>query len=326
MVPRIAQAREKAHIVLVAVYWGRINASGPTPAAIDLGRSLISAGADAVLGYSSLRLQGVEIYENRPILYDMGTLLSPAALPNFPDAGLFTMSLCSRGITELRFHPLILGYGFTRPATGKDALDIVERFGQKCSTLQTAIQREGESAVISLSPPRHATAPQPFQPEIRTLGSAPLPLRSARPEWTVHHVPPACAIKPVRLGPLLLHGFWVPTNCRTIGKRRNLWVESYWSLESATDEDHQLLVLAAPPDKAADTTFGLGLWHDPCDWMWPTSRWTPGVLYRDVSSLLPPPSTPSAPTELVLSFSVLSQGKKSQIFAVPGFLRWEPVE
>ncbi|MDR2161874.1 MAG: CapA family protein [Desulfovibrio sp.] len=324
MIPRIALAREKAHLVLAVVYWGDINPSGPTPAAIGLAHSLIAAGADAVLGCSSRRLQGVEIYENRPIIYDLGTLLSPAALPNFPDAGLFTLSFSAQGVTEVRFHPLLLSQGVTEPATGKDALDRVERFSQKCSVLRTDIRREGGTAVISLSPPRHGAEPEPFKPEIRTPGTAPRPLRTARPEWTVFRVPASCAIKPVRLGPLLLHGFWVPSNCRTMGRRRNLWVESYWSLSSATDMDYQLYILATPAGKPPDMGFGFGMWHDPCDWMWPTSRWTPGVLHRDVFPLAPPSALPPLPADLVLTFSVLRQGRNLQTYAAPGRLRWEP--
>ena len=64
--PRIAAARQSAHIVLVAVHCGPDFAPRPRPTDVALCRALIEAGADAVLGSSTHVLHGVEIYRGPP--------------------------------------------------------------------------------------------------------------------------------------------------------------------------------------------------------------------------------------------------------------------
>ena len=67
MIPRIAAARELAHVVLVAVHWGDNYVEEPAKQQkIRLGHALIRSGADAILGSSAHVLQGIEIYRGRP--------------------------------------------------------------------------------------------------------------------------------------------------------------------------------------------------------------------------------------------------------------------
>ena len=73
----VAQARQQADVVLVALHWGLERETKPTLYQTQLGRAWIEAGADAVLGAHPHTLQGREVYLGKPILYSMGNLISP---------------------------------------------------------------------------------------------------------------------------------------------------------------------------------------------------------------------------------------------------------
>ncbi|HEV2109175.1 MAG TPA: CapA family protein [Thermomicrobiales bacterium] len=74
----VTDARRVADVVLVVIHWGvhgpwRAAAYGPLQDYQQpLGRSLIDAGADAVLGNHAVELQAIEIYRGRPIAYCLG--------------------------------------------------------------------------------------------------------------------------------------------------------------------------------------------------------------------------------------------------------------
>jgi poly-gamma-glutamate capsule biosynthesis protein CapA/YwtB (metallophosphatase superfamily) len=74
----VAAAKARAEIVLVVVHWG---VAMPWRAAIypavqpyqrALGRALIDAGADAIIGNHAHELHGIEFYSSRPIAYCLG--------------------------------------------------------------------------------------------------------------------------------------------------------------------------------------------------------------------------------------------------------------
>ena len=76
-----------------------------------------------------------------------------------------------------------------------------------------------------------------------------------------------------------------------------LWLDTYWTTEAPIPTD--LWVFAAGQPLRADAAGGRGD-HEPCDWMWPISRWTPDVIYHDHYGLRPP----SSPVTSVLEIRV----------------------
>lgn len=64
-----------AALRVVFVHWGPNWAWHPSPAIQALGRALVDAGADVVLGSSAHHVQGVQVYRGRPIIYGAGALV-----------------------------------------------------------------------------------------------------------------------------------------------------------------------------------------------------------------------------------------------------------
>lgn len=288
LAPRMAAARLQAHVVLVAVHWG----SDGTPANSDadrtaIGRALIDAGADAVLGTSAQGQQAVEIYRDRPIVHGAGDLLRDT-MHDEGESGVFSLQLGNSGVQRVVLTPLRLGFGQTVQLEGPQAAAAASRFLQKSQALGSAFKLAATGqCFIDLQPPYRKPVSLPLLPR---RGHHPDAIRAAtqpQEEWLANEVPRAARLEsPVPLGPLRLLGARV-TPDRLTG-RGSVTVETFWQLDQPTGIDWRLDICAFPFTCVDAPAWGLSTDHDPCDWTWPTSRWQPGLIYRDVHRLRPP--------------------------------------
>ncbi|MDP9992555.1 UDP-N-acetylmuramyl pentapeptide synthase [Variovorax boronicumulans] len=286
LAPRIAAARAEADVVLVAVHWGANLEVAPSQVEIEVGHAIVDAGADAILGSSAHVLQGIEIYRDRPILHDAGDLLFDAIRNDLGDSGVFSLRLGAHGVEEVVFTPIGVGFGFSQQLTGALAQAASERFAGQCRALGTEmVPMPGGQCAVKLSPPARPAAPAALVLASRprsVIGPVPVP----RPEWMVDAVPPDARVPPLQIGPLRLVG--VRCAPRQIVGRRMLWVESFWTADAPVPADLRIQFRAIPMRSTRMPAWGEGMDHDPCDWMWPTSRWEPGRIYRDRYGLRAP--------------------------------------
>jgi UDP-N-acetylmuramoyl-tripeptide--D-alanyl-D-alanine ligase len=299
LTPLFQAARQQADIILVAVHWGANNKSSPGSAKIAVGHTIIDAGADAVLGSSAHMLQGIEIYRCRPIIHDAGDLFFDAIQRQTTDSGIFSLDIDGTGVRRIRFHPVEVGFCRSELLQGTEAKAASSRFAAKCADLGTQLSGwdNGEAIVLELNPGTRPAAGEASSPAAAVLKvvcveevkppSAVAALRSPRPEWLAENVPAAVRLaKPVRLGPLALLGVRLAPD--KLDARGSLFVESYWQLVEPTEENWRLDFLVHPDAGSMLGKWGASCDHDPCDWMWPTSRWQAGLIYRDCYALRPP--------------------------------------
>jgi poly-gamma-glutamate capsule biosynthesis protein CapA/YwtB (metallophosphatase superfamily) len=86
MIEAIERADRRADLVLVTIHWGVELDTAPRPEQVELGHRFIDAGADAVFGHHSHRLQPLDHYKGRPIFWGLGNFV----WPNFSPAGAIT--------------------------------------------------------------------------------------------------------------------------------------------------------------------------------------------------------------------------------------------
>jgi poly-gamma-glutamate synthesis protein (capsule biosynthesis protein) len=72
---KAARAEFHADLVIPMLHWGHENRPSPDEAQKSLARSLIDAGADAVIGDHPHVTQTVDVYKGRPIIYSLGNLV-----------------------------------------------------------------------------------------------------------------------------------------------------------------------------------------------------------------------------------------------------------
>ncbi|MBN8432022.1 CapA family protein [Microbulbifer salipaludis] len=317
--PRIAAARRRAHVVVVAVHWGDNLETEPGAAEIAVGHQIIDAGADAVLGTSAHILQGIEIYKHRPIIHDAGDLLFDSVRKTLKDSGIFQLSLSHRGVEKVLFFPVGSGFGFSHQLTGLGAGAVTQRFAELCAALGTNLQPLPDgSGQILLTPPARAQHTLPAAPGTQThpekLDSIQRPLH---PHWFTDQVPLDARITQRDFGPLRLLGLrYRPAN---IEQRRLLFVETFWTLnperQAPLTENLRLDIRAVPIQDPQAHCWGKSMDHDPCDWQLPTSRWQPGVIYRDFYGLRPPANKHLRNGDLRLEIGLI--GPETQLRPVP---------
>ncbi|CAN5631493.1 hypothetical protein BH10PSE18_BH10PSE18_11970 [soil metagenome] len=296
MTPLIEAARRRAHVVLVAVHWRRHPAAAPDEETVALGRALVDAGADAVLGASAHAPRGVARYRDRPIVYDAGALCCEPATGASGDNGVFMLEVTPYGVERVVFHPIRIDGGRATSCADAVAMAVSQRMAAECEALGTPTLGElGGTCLIRLQPPPRQLAPIVGPAALRVLPLAErgparhLPSCSeARADWTVDRVPPAAQIAPIQFGPLRLVGLHCTPD--TLDRRQTLWVDSYWCADAPLSSDLRIQFRALPTLGNRMPPWGEDGDHDPCDWMWPTSRWLPGVIYRDRYGVRPPPT------------------------------------
>jgi poly-gamma-glutamate capsule biosynthesis protein CapA/YwtB (metallophosphatase superfamily) len=77
MVDAVKAADEVADLVIVAIHWGVELDTKPRPEDIERAFAMIDAGADAIFGHHSHRLQPMGRYKGRPIFWSLGNFVWP---------------------------------------------------------------------------------------------------------------------------------------------------------------------------------------------------------------------------------------------------------
>lgn len=102
---QIADAHEKADVVIVSLHWGIEYRKKPTDAQIALGRKLIDAGANVVLGHHPHCTQPVEEYHGGVIAYSLGNFLFDSVNPVCMETMILRCRLSRSGVSELQIIP-----------------------------------------------------------------------------------------------------------------------------------------------------------------------------------------------------------------------------
>jgi len=71
----IRKIRSDVDLIIISLHWGYEYVPYPSPDQIRIGRKLVDAGADIILGGHPHVTQSYEIYKNRPIFYSLGNFI-----------------------------------------------------------------------------------------------------------------------------------------------------------------------------------------------------------------------------------------------------------
>jgi hypothetical protein len=274
--PLLEESRRQAHVVLVGAHWGADFERDPSEAKRELGRLLVEAGADAVLGSHAHLLQGIETHLGRPILHDAGNLL--LHFDGAEEAGIFELTVGADGVHRVEFVPLVVETGRTRRPTPSEADALHATLERQSANLGTDV-RDGS---VVLGPerrnePEEARSVAPVEP-----GPVPAPLEQPPADCVVDAVPRDAAITPIETGPLTLVG--VRSRTPDAHWPGFIHVESFWTIQEPVDRP---LLLMGRAGRGGAGSPGWAEEQEPCDWAWPVTRWEVGTVYRDVMLLRP---------------------------------------
>ncbi len=136
----ITEAAKASDFVIVAFHWGTEGNDAPDPLPRRLARWCIDSGADMVIGHHPHKLQGVEIYEGKPIAYSLGNFVFPTPWESNHFSAALELQVANGRWERLVLHPVKLRFreGDPVPAQGPDLQRIVNRVMRLSNQLGTA--------------------------------------------------------------------------------------------------------------------------------------------------------------------------------------------
>ncbi len=134
----ISIAKESSDIVIALIHWGLEYSHEIEEVLLETGKLYIDAGADAIVGHHAHVLQGIEMYDNKPIIYNIGNFMFnnkdlETAIINFNVNDDMSMSY--------QFLPAKQSNIYTEFLYGEDAITLINKV--ESWSINTLIDDEG---------------------------------------------------------------------------------------------------------------------------------------------------------------------------------------
>lgn len=142
----IENARDKCDLLFISLHWSDEYTHIPKDSQIELAHKIIDAGADGILGHHAHNLQGVEVYKDKPIIYNMGNFIFDQNDNINKDSAIFNLTFIDSKFDKLEIIPCrIEGKKKTVIAKDEDYQKIVEHMKKFSEVLGTElIEEEGK--------------------------------------------------------------------------------------------------------------------------------------------------------------------------------------
>lgn len=97
----IESLKTESDFIIISLHWGFEHVSVPSKDQVDLGRSLVDAGADAIFGHHSHVFEPIELYKNKPIAYSLGNFVFDMWREENLDGGILELTLIDGDIVDV---------------------------------------------------------------------------------------------------------------------------------------------------------------------------------------------------------------------------------
>ncbi len=135
----IAAAHKVADVVAVSYHWGQEYTNFPLPYfgrdLKEIARQTIDLGADMVLGFHPHAIQGVEIYNGKPIAYSLGNFVMDQKRPITCESMIIRFDVSRDGVEFMEITPAIIEEGRPRPLEGEEARPLMSKIRSISSRL-----------------------------------------------------------------------------------------------------------------------------------------------------------------------------------------------
>ena len=88
--------KENTDLIVVSIHWGVEGSNHPRVEEINLAKKLIDNGADIIMGHHPHVLQGIEIYNSKPIFYSLGNFIFTSKGENARNTDKYTTGKFNR--------------------------------------------------------------------------------------------------------------------------------------------------------------------------------------------------------------------------------------
>lgn len=155
----IRAAKKQADVVVVSYHWGIERQSRPTTFQRRLGRRTIELGADAVVGHHPHCLQGIEVYNGKPIFYSLGNFVFRSFDSLTRRTGIAMLTVGKNGVHRVVFHPAYIRNirPFSQASRAQQTVVRLSRLSHELGAPVGSAKLKGQPvAYLNLSPQRKA--------------------------------------------------------------------------------------------------------------------------------------------------------------------------
>ena len=134
----IKTAKENSDFVIALIHWGKEDSHELEQVQIDTGKEYIDAGADILIGTHAHTLQGIEFYNNKPIIYNIGDFIFNR---ESKDTGILNVKIDNQGNFTYSFTPCYQHEEKTSLLSGEDKQRVLNDI--RSWSINTTIDDEG---------------------------------------------------------------------------------------------------------------------------------------------------------------------------------------
>lgn len=119
----IKEVKKESDYVIALIHWGREDSHELENVQIETSKLYIDAGADVIVGSHAHVLQGVEFYNNKLIVYNLGDFIFNNETK---DTGIFQMKINNNGSLEYYFIPAYESGEYTKLLTDSEKERVIK--------------------------------------------------------------------------------------------------------------------------------------------------------------------------------------------------------
>lgn len=135
----IKETKQKSDYVIALVHWGKEDSSQLEQVQLDTSKQYIEAGADVIVGTHAHTLQGIDFYQNKAIVYNIGDFIFNHETK---DTGIFQLKIDDDGNLKYYFLPCQQKDKYTSLLTGDEWNRVLNKMRKLSPNI--TITEEGE--------------------------------------------------------------------------------------------------------------------------------------------------------------------------------------
>ena len=120
----ITETKKTSDYVITLIHWGKEDSHELEEVQKETSKTYIDAGADAIIGSHAHVLQGIEIYKEKPIIYNLGDFIFNNETK---DTGIFQIKLNNDGNMEYYFIPAYEQNEYTKILEGEEKARVIKQ-------------------------------------------------------------------------------------------------------------------------------------------------------------------------------------------------------
>lgn len=143
----IGKLRKETDLMIVSIHWGPNMKESPESYFVDFAHAMIDQGADIIHGHSAHNFQGIQVYNDKLILYDTGDFIDDYTVDPYlrnDHSFFFKVEVSKQRIETVVLIPVLISKCQVNLATGEDSKWCIQRMQQLSAKFGTSINDKGE--------------------------------------------------------------------------------------------------------------------------------------------------------------------------------------